>query len=150
MIDGNVKQQSGDPRHSQNGNARSGQGQVNQNGQNQNGNATQAVQVPSGSQVTLTGSYGTDGQVYLNINNVKLPLAVDQWTETGITLTLPSVQLTQAQSATIDVVAKNGKTDSIAITLNPQAKLVVNNQPKPANPGGGVVATNATNVAGAQ
>lgn len=139
----------------QNGQSQNGQNQVtqNQNGQNQNqnGNNVQAVQVPSGAQVTLTGSYGTDGQVYLNINNVKLPLVVQQWTETGITLTLPSVQLTQAQSATIDVVAKNGKTDSIAITLNPQAKLVVNNQSQPANQAGSGQATaNAGNVAGVQ
>jgi hypothetical protein len=60
------------------------------------------------------------------------------------------VQLTQAQSATIDVVAKNGKTDSISITLNPQAKLVVNAQPKPANQGGGAATADAGNVAGVQ
>jgi hypothetical protein len=127
------------------------QNNQNQNGQNQNGNNAQAVQVPSGSQVTLTGSYGTDGQVYLNINNVKLPLVVEQWTDSGITLTLPSLQLTQAQSATIDVVAKNGKTDSIAITLNPQAKLVVNNKSQQGNPGGGGTANaNSGNVAGVQ
>jgi len=148
---GGMQNGQGQNGNGQNGNNQNGQGQVTQNNQNQNGNTAQAVQVPSGAQVTLTGSYGNDGQVYLNINNVKLPLAIDQWTETGITLTLPSVQLTQAQSATIDVVAKNGKTDSIAITLNPQAKLVVNNQPKPANPGGGgTVTVSTTNVSGAQ
>jgi hypothetical protein len=136
----------------QNGQNQNGQNQLtqNQNGQNQNGANVQAVQVPAGAQVTLTGSYGADGEVYLNINNVKLPLVVEQWTDNGITLTLPAVKLTQAQSATIDVVAKNGKTDSIAITLNPQAKLVVNNQQKPANQGGGNGNANAGNVAGVQ
>jgi len=142
--------------NNQNGQNQNGQNQVvqNQNGQNQNQNqnvaAVEAVKVPSGSQVTLTGDYGTDGEVYLNINNVKLPLVVEQWTNTGITLTLPAVKLTQAQSATIDVVAKGGKTDSIAITLNPQAKLVVNNgQTQPANQDGGGNA-GAGNVAGVQ
>jgi hypothetical protein len=66
--------------------------------------------------------------VYLNVNNVKLPLTVDQWTATEITLTLPAVQLSQAQSASIDVVPKGGQSDSIAITLNPKARLVVNTQ----------------------
>lgn len=103
-----------------------------------------AIDVPVGAQITLNGDYGMDGEVYLNINDLKLPLAVDEWFDGGITLTVPALKLNNAQSAAIEVVPSHGQPDSIAIRLIPPPKLLVNSGPR--NGGG----AGADNVADAQ
>ena len=93
--------------------------------------AAQPVAIPVGSRVTLPGNFGTQpGMAYLVIGNVKLPMLPESWDESGITLTLPNVQITSAQQVKIEIApANNGQVASLDITLNPIPKVIVLDKP---------------------
>jgi hypothetical protein len=118
----------------QNGNQNQNQNQTQQNQnttQTQNQQQTQTVSIPAGSRITLPGNYGSQmGAVYLVINGIKLPMVVEQWNESGITLTLPVMQLTAAQQVKLEIVkADNTQLASMDVTLNPTPKVIVLDQP---------------------
>jgi hypothetical protein len=93
--------------------------------------AAQPVAIPVGSRVTLPGNFGKQpGMVYLVIGDVKLPMLPESWDESGITLTLPNVQITSAQQVKIEIApANNGQVASLDITLNPIPKVIVLDRP---------------------
>lgn len=114
-----------------NNNQQTTQNQTQLQQQNQNQQQTATVAIPVGSRITLPGNYGPQpGKVYLVLGAVKLPIMVEQWDETGITLTLPNVQIDSNQVVKIEIApANNGQVASLDITLNPAPKVIVLDQP---------------------
>lgn len=133
-----AQNQNGQNQNGQTNNSNDNQNQA-QNNQNQTQQAqnqaqqqtAQPVSIPVGSRVTLPGNYGSQpGMVYLVIGNVKLPMLAESWDESGITLTLPNVQITSAQQVKIEIApANNGQVAALDITLNPTPKVIVLDQP---------------------
>ena len=84
--------------------------------------------VPAGSTLTLPGNFlgPNPGHVFLVLNKVKLPVRIDNWTPTGVTMTLPPMAVKQPTPARIDVVLEHGQlANKLKILLTPPAALVL-------------------------
>ncbi len=58
-----------------------------------------------------------------------MPLNVLDWNETGVTVTLPEMQITSATSAQLEIVRPGSNAETIAIQLQPQAAVLIHNAP---------------------
>lgn len=89
--------------------------------------ADQAVSVPAGATITLPGNRGGQmGEVNLVLGEVRLPLTIVEWNETGVTLVLPDMQITSATEAQIEIQsAGSGSAETISIQLEPQPSVLI-------------------------
>ena len=67
--------------------------------------------VPAGSQLTLPANFlgPQPGSVLMVFSDIKLPVQVDRWDTTGVTITLPPMAIKDAVVIRVDVVLPNGK-----------------------------------------
>lgn len=109
------------------GAAGQGQGAAAQGQQAGKAGQTTTVNVPVGATVTLPGNRGEQmGQVNLVLNNVRLPLNVLDWNESGITVTLPEMQITSATQAQIEIKRPGSSTaENLSIQLEPRPTVLV-------------------------
>lgn len=66
--------------------------------------------VPSGSTMTLPANFlgSQPGDVFMVFNKIKLPIKVQQWSPTGVTVTLPPMAIKSAVEIRVDIVLPNG------------------------------------------
>ena len=66
--------------------------------------------VPAGSTLTLPANFlGTaPGSVLMVFNNIKLPVKIKQWTQTGVTISLPPMAIRKPVVIRMDIVLPNG------------------------------------------
>lgn len=66
---------------------------------------------PAGSTLTLPCNFlGPEaGSAFLVFNDIKLPVCIDNWQETTVTLTMPPMTLRRPLRVSIDVVTPHGK-----------------------------------------
>ncbi len=77
--------------------------------------------VPTGSQLTLPANFlgQQPGSVFMVFNNIKLPVQIDRWQNTGVTVTLPPMAIKDAVDIRVDIVLPTGKlghTQKIRVT----------------------------------
>lgn len=67
--------------------------------------------VPAGSTMTLPSNFlGTaQGDVFMVFNNIKLPIKIQRWEPTGVTITLPPMAIKTAVEIQVDIVLPNGR-----------------------------------------
>ncbi|MEZ6115107.1 MAG: hypothetical protein R3C28_00820 [Pirellulaceae bacterium] len=70
----------------------------------------QYPEVPAGSTMTLPGNFLGDqaGSVFMVFKDIKLPVQIQNWTMTGVTITLPPMAIKDAVLIRIDVVRPDG------------------------------------------
>jgi hypothetical protein len=84
----------------------------------------------------LPGNFlGPDaGHVFLVLNEVKLPVKIEAWSPSGVTVTLPPMAVKQPSPARIDVIMPQGQlVNKVRILLTAPAPLVIH-QSAPASP----------------
>ena len=97
--------------------------------------------VPAGSTITLPGNFlgQQPGSVLMVFNNIKLPVQVDKWSQTGVTITLPPMAIKDAVVIRLDILLPHGQlghTQKLLVTapapvvLHPTAPT----SPLPTNP----------------
>ncbi|MDG2380462.1 MAG: hypothetical protein P8N76_02205 [Pirellulaceae bacterium] len=97
--------------------------------------------VPSGSTITIPANFlgNQPGSVLMVFNNIKLPVRINNWTMTGVTVTLPPMAIKEAVLIRLDVLLPQGqlgRTQKIRVTapapvvLHPTAPI----SPLPTNP----------------
>jgi hypothetical protein len=97
--------------------------------------------VPSGSTLTIPANFlgNQPGSVLMVFDNIKLPVQVNNWTMTGVTVTLPPMAIKDSVLIRLDVLLPHGKlglTQKIRVTapapvvLHPTAPT----SPLPTNP----------------
>ncbi|MCP4189184.1 MAG: hypothetical protein GY768_01005 [Planctomycetaceae bacterium] len=97
--------------------------------------------VPSGSTITIPANFlgNQPGSVLMVFNNIKLPVRIDSWTMTGVTVTLPPMAIKESVVIRLDVLLPQGqlgRTQQIRVTapapvvLHPTAPT----SPLPTNP----------------
>jgi hypothetical protein len=97
--------------------------------------------VPSGSTLTIPANFlgNQPGSVFMVFNNIKLPVQINNWTMTGVTVTLPPMAIKDSVVIRLDVILPHGKlghTQKIRVTapapvvLHPTAPT----SPLPTNP----------------
>ena len=71
----------------------------------------QLPSVPVGSTITLPANFlgPHPGSVFLVFNNIKLPVQLANWTDEGVTITLPAMALRHPLKVRIDVVLPHGQ-----------------------------------------
>ncbi len=71
--------------------------------------------VPAGSTLTLPANFlgSQPGDVFMVFNKIKLPITVQRWTPTGVTITLPPMAIKTAVEIRVDIVLPNG---TLAVT----------------------------------
>lgn len=91
------------------------------------GQATQMVNVPVGATITLPGARGTEmGTANLVLSGVRLPLMIKDWNETGVTMTLPDMQINQATQAQLEIVVPGANTpELLTIQLQPRPAVLI-------------------------
>ncbi|MFC1758546.1 hypothetical protein ACFL2H_07230 [Planctomycetota bacterium] len=67
--------------------------------------------VPAGSTLTLPANFlgNQQGDVFMVFNKIKLPIKIQRWTPTGVTITLPPMAIKTAVEIRVDIVLPNGK-----------------------------------------
>lgn len=70
----------------------------------------QYPEVPAGSTMTLPGNFLGDqaGSVFMVFRDIKLPIQIQNWTMTGVTITLPPMAIKDAVLIRVDVVRPDG------------------------------------------
>ncbi len=97
--------------------------------------------VPSGSTMTIPANFlgNQAGSVFMVFNNIKLPVQINSWNMTGVTVTLPPMAIKHSVVIRLDVILPHGKlghTQKIRVTapapvvLHPTAPT----SPLPTNP----------------
>ena len=71
--------------------------------------------VPAGSTLTLPANFlgSQPGDVFMVFNKIKLPIKVQRWTPTGVTISLPPMAIKTAVEIRVDIVLPNG---TLAVT----------------------------------
>jgi hypothetical protein len=66
------------------------------------------------------------GHVFLVLNEVKLPVKIEAWSPSGVTVTLPPMAVKQPTPARLDVIMPQGQlVNKVSILLTPPAPLVL-------------------------
>lgn len=97
--------------------------------------------VPSGSTITIPANFlgNQPGSVLMVFNNIKLPVQINNWNMTGVTVTLPPMAIKESVVIRLDVLLPHGKlghTQKLRVTapapvvLHPTAPT----SPLPTNP----------------
>ncbi|MEZ6119600.1 MAG: hypothetical protein R3C28_23945 [Pirellulaceae bacterium] len=70
----------------------------------------QFPEVPAGATMTLPGNFlgNNPGSVFMVFKDIKLPVQVQNWTMTGVTITLPPMAIKDAVLIRVDVVRPDG------------------------------------------
>ena len=62
----------------------------------------------------------------LVLSGVRLPLEIVDWTEAGVTVTLPDMQITQATPAQLEIKVPGSNTpESLSIQLQPRPAVLI-------------------------
>ena len=77
--------------------------------------------VPSGSTITIPANFlgAQPGSVFMVFNNIKLPVQINNWTQTGVTVTLPPMAIKEAVLIRLDIILPHGQlgnTQKILVT----------------------------------
>ena len=97
--------------------------------------------VPSGSTITIPANFlgGQPGSVLMVFNNIKLPVQINNWSMTGVTVTLPPMAIKESVLIRLDILLPHGKlghtqrlrvTAPAPVVLHPTAPT----SPLPTNP----------------
>ena len=84
--------------------------------------------VPAGSSLTLPANFLGEhpGSVFMVFNNIKLPVQINNWSMTGVTITLPPMAIKTVVVIRLDIVLPNGQLGHTQkLNVTPPAPVVL-------------------------